>query len=229
MKINNTLVSSVLVILLCLSLIAGGTFAIFTSESQVNIAISSGKVQVALTISEYRAYSIPSITAGIIENENADDYEERDADRTDLKTFKNGGTVSLDETKQQLVIERITPGDKVEVDILLENLSNVDALYRVNYTLAYEDELGNLQELPIANTELVISVGEEEYAGAQESNWSELVNGANETVTVEIRLPASATKQEINCIFLYSVEAVQGNTNTDAVPPFSFFPQEMLP
>ena len=44
--------SAVLTIVLCLSLIAGSTYALFTSEDTVNIAVTSGKVNVVATITE---------------------------------------------------------------------------------------------------------------------------------------------------------------------------------
>ena len=41
---KSVILSSIMLIALCLSLITGATFALFTSESSVNIAVSSGKV-----------------------------------------------------------------------------------------------------------------------------------------------------------------------------------------
>lgn len=49
---KNIILSSVLTILLCVSLIAGSTFALFTSESSVNIAVTAGNVEVVATIDE---------------------------------------------------------------------------------------------------------------------------------------------------------------------------------
>ena len=46
MKRKNFIVSSILTIAMCVSMIVGSTFALFTSESKVNIAVSSGKVEV---------------------------------------------------------------------------------------------------------------------------------------------------------------------------------------
>ena len=46
---NKIIVSSILTIALCLSMIAGYTFALFTSESQVNVAVTSGEVKVVAT------------------------------------------------------------------------------------------------------------------------------------------------------------------------------------
>ena len=49
---SKTFVGALLSIALCVSLIAGATFAIFTSEANVNIAVTSGTVKVTATIGE---------------------------------------------------------------------------------------------------------------------------------------------------------------------------------
>ncbi|MBQ7879161.1 MAG: hypothetical protein IJ317_00785, partial [Clostridia bacterium] len=51
-KKNKVLLTSMATIAMCASLVAGGTYALFTSESAVNIAISSGTVKVEATIGE---------------------------------------------------------------------------------------------------------------------------------------------------------------------------------
>ena len=52
MKKKNIIISSFATIALCLSLLMGSTFALFTSESKVNIAVTSGKVSVVANIDE---------------------------------------------------------------------------------------------------------------------------------------------------------------------------------
>ncbi|MBO5045686.1 MAG: hypothetical protein J6C93_02310, partial [Clostridia bacterium] len=52
MKKKNFLISSFVTIILCVSLIAGSTFALFASESKVNIVASSGKVSVVASVDE---------------------------------------------------------------------------------------------------------------------------------------------------------------------------------
>ena len=49
MKKKNVIFSAVLTIALCLSLLAGATFAYFSTDSKVKIAITSGKVDVVAT------------------------------------------------------------------------------------------------------------------------------------------------------------------------------------
>ncbi len=47
---RNAVISAVLAVMLCVSLISGATFALFTSESDVNVAVASGKVKVTATV-----------------------------------------------------------------------------------------------------------------------------------------------------------------------------------
>ena len=57
---NKKITSAVLTIVLCLSLIAGSTYALFTSEDSINIAVTSGEVKVVATILEdgMKTYSL---------------------------------------------------------------------------------------------------------------------------------------------------------------------------
>ena len=71
------LLTSVLVILMCASLIGGATFALFTSEQKLDIAVTSGKVDVEATIENLNTYSM----------ENAN---------TTVGVFENGGTATFD-------------------------------------------------------------------------------------------------------------------------------------
>ena len=43
---NQIIISSILTIAMCVSLIAGSTFALFTSNSEVNVSVSSATVSV---------------------------------------------------------------------------------------------------------------------------------------------------------------------------------------
>ena len=61
---RNVVVSAILAIMLCVSLIAGATFALFTSESKGNIAVTSGKVSVLASIDETSVQTKQVVTAG---------------------------------------------------------------------------------------------------------------------------------------------------------------------
>ena len=61
---NGFLLSSFLMIALCLSAIVGSTFALFTSESTTNIAVTSGKVEVEATVQDIVLYSMGEQQSG---------------------------------------------------------------------------------------------------------------------------------------------------------------------
>ena len=111
---RRVLLASLLTIALCCCLVCGATYALFTSESKVDIVVSSGKVQLKANVENIQTWSLE------------DDYTL--AGRTD-KTFTQGGYV--DYTDGSLTLSKLIPGDKVSFVIAGENLSNVKVQYRV--------------------------------------------------------------------------------------------------
>ena len=90
---KKVLVSSIMIIALCACIIAGSTFALFTSTTQLNVAVTAGNVSVIATIQEnsLKAYSGEW-------NYTTDSYDslEVSANSAYEKTFTNGGTVVAD-------------------------------------------------------------------------------------------------------------------------------------
>ena len=117
---KKTILSSLLTIALCLGLIAGSTYALFTSEDAVNIAVTSGQVKVTATVTNLATYSMGKETATV-------------------GKFDNGGTAAINTSNDVLTLTNITPGDKVTFDINVENESSVSIVYsliwKVNGTL----------------------------------------------------------------------------------------------
>ncbi len=111
--------AAVLTITLCLALIAGSTYALFTSEDKVDISVNSGEVDVNATIldKEMVTYSLG---------------EEQEHGK-----FANGGTARFT-TEKVLELKLVTPGDKVEFAIQLTNESTVEIQYRLTWTVAGE-------------------------------------------------------------------------------------------
>ena len=105
---NKIIVSSILTIALCLSMIAGSTFALFTSESKVDIAVTSGTLDVDAVINNDLQLS----SLGVAQTD----------------TFANGGTATL--TGEKLTLANVTPGDKATFSITVTNNSNVAMNYR---------------------------------------------------------------------------------------------------
>ena len=239
------LLSSILVIALCVSLIAGSTFALFTSEQTINVAVTAGNVDVVAEIDET---SIQTKSLGL------DTAYATYATRTD---FENGGAVSFEENTdgsvnyQSLVIERMTPGDSIKFNIDVTNNSDVDMQYRVRMTsnlpTGATDPNGNpVKDLTEA---LVITVdtpqgksavikettdaqGNPVYDDEEITDWSGVLeaatdgNGALHSITVTIEFPDG--KPEHDNLYKYAkadmtfvIEAVQGNGTVSTQNPYN--------
>ena len=105
---SKILISALVVIALCVSLIAGTTFALFSSEDNVNITVSSGKVSVKATVGE-------------ITKSTSIDGKEPVVEATVV-----GGKVTLD---------KMVPGDRVSFPI---SVSNEGTTVKAAYSVAYE-------------------------------------------------------------------------------------------
>lgn len=95
--------SSILTILLCLCLIAGSTFALFTSEVQTNVAVTAATVKVVATIDNLKYGS-------------------------DLGSVlpESGATIN----GNVIDVKYMVPGDYLTFDLLIDNQSNVTVDYR---------------------------------------------------------------------------------------------------
>ena len=183
--------SAVLTIALCLAIIAGSTYALFTSEDNINIAVSSGVVDVeAFILDDIVTYSLGQ------EQEIAG-------------TFANGGTAKFSVTDEEkvLTLDKMTPGDRVEFTIEITNNSNVAIQYRLLWTI----DDGALAEV------LVATVGEEETSLAEASTeWALWNNDNGNTINlpVAIELPSTVTNeyQVKPANITFKVEVTQGNT-----------------
>lgn len=214
---KKTLLSSILVMALCLSIIAGSTFALFTDEKKLNIEVTSANVEVDAKIEIVDTWSAKADAAGDLEDENGNHYVH---EQQPVGTFVNGGTAELVDGK--IVINRITPGDKIDVKLTVENTGDVSMIYR--YVI--EADSSNLAEGMIVTTD-------KPYKGAQRytSLWSG-VKAVGEIATHDfsIELPVDATNKYQSeekaqedgrpaglqkAVYTVTVEAVQGNANMD--------------
>ena len=101
---KKTILSSWLTIVLCLGLIAGTTYALFTSEDTLSISVNSATVDLDASID-----GLATSSMGVAQENNA---------------FANGGGASFADST--LTLSLMTPGDKVTFQIQLENKSNVN-------------------------------------------------------------------------------------------------------
>ena len=193
---KKTIVSSLLTIVLCLSLIAGSTYALFTSEDEINIAVASGKVNVVATILEdgMKTYSLD---------------EEQAAGK-----FANGGIADFAITEEDgkvLTLDKMTPGDKVVFAIEITNNSNVAMKYRVAWDVSGE----------LAPALKATADGNSIENGASAwTPWAIPVaeDGSDKVKTIEVvvELPAETGNeyQDKSAKIAFTVEAVQDNAPT---------------
>ena len=116
---GKAIVSSIVAIAMSASLAVGGTFALFTSESEVNIAVTSGTVDVKASVN---AQSLKTYSMGAIQ---------------ETGKFQNGGTASFN-AQSQLELSLMTPGDKAEFTVDIANNSNVAIQYKVTFGVSGE-------------------------------------------------------------------------------------------
>lgn len=178
------ILSSILSIMICLCLIAGSTYALFTSQSQVNIAATSGKVAV-------EAIMVDSLTLTSLGKPMTD-------------VFENGGTAAIE--GQTLTLKNLTPGDKAEFSIRITNNSTVNMQYRIKWTVD-----GTLFDALVATADGAVinnCVSDWTEWTAPTSDGDRIVSIP---VSVELPVEVGNAYQEASARISFTVEAVQGN------------------
>ena len=185
---TSIIMSSLAAMLLAGSMIAGATYALFTSESKTNIAVTSGKVDVTALIDED---SIQTKKLG-------------DTDYIDGKEGMYAGQVTISGSDVQL--SNLVPGDGIKFNLKITNNSNVIVKYRS--IIEALDDTGLFSGLNI-------QIGDEVLSGTKvKSNYAELLVGSEPIfIPVIIELPEDAGNeyQDKSCKLVCKVEAMQGN------------------
>ena len=192
---SKVIATSIATIAMCASLAVGGTFALFTSESKVNIAVTSGKVDVKASVENFEYKTLTQDWATVEEN------------KTEFDGI--GGSAVLD--GDVLTLDKIVPGDAVRFDVKVTNESNV--------TVKYRTAVRNLSEDATLFNALEVSVNDEDFSFSKISSWAELDPSVSdvETISLVIELPETAEGQELmgkTAKILVSVEAIQSNAET---------------
>lgn len=206
---KKVLLSSIATIALCLCLIAGSTFALFTSTSETNIAVTAGKVEMIASVEDFKLYSVEAKADGTIVDENGGKYEY--VERTDGK-FINGGTAVLDGS--MITLDKITPGDKISFGINGANNSDVSIQCRYIIQCAGDEALMK---------GLLVYINGVAYPALKSytSAWTALEVGKSITdeknieIVVELPIKAGNEYQEKTTSINVLVEAVQGNADVD--------------
>ena len=210
---KKAIITSILLIVLCLSLISGSTYALFTSESKINIAVTSGKVDVRANISIFAIYSAEADPNGSLLDEHNNKYshvKQTGVDENGKYLFANNGKAYLN-MQGVLNLERMSPGDKVSVVLSVANSSDISAKYRLKFEVSEGgEELASI---------LVTTIGTTSYTGLSRyrSPWQDIQIGQNPYYNFTIEMPMNAGNeyQGLASNMVITVEAVQGNASTD--------------
>ena len=218
---KKVLLSSILVIALCLSAIAGSTYALFTDKAETSIAITSGDVEVTATMKLGKIYSAVANDTKI-NDYLVDEYGQfyKHVEQA-AGVFLNKGTAAVEDGK--LVVTNITPGDKFDAQIEITNKGNVDMVYR--YRIDTDDKLA---EAMVITTKDINNGKQSVHGGvtSHTSEWATVVVAPNQTVYVDLsfELPVyvgneyqSEANAPVKLTYDIVVEAVQGNANTNGI------------
>ena len=208
---KKVLLSSVLVIAICLCLIAGSTFALFTSEKELDVEITSGNVTIDASINNFELWSVTPDASGAVVDENGATYSYVDPETQGkaANEFLVGGTGT--NSGELIELDRIVPGDKVSFTVDTTNTS--DVVIWIRYTVKVVNPT-------ILASGMVLSVNGTEYTGVASytSAWTRLDAGAAYSpVAFELGLPVFAGNeyQGSDVKYIINVEAVQGNASVD--------------
>ena len=196
---RSVIITAILAIIMCASLVAGATFALFTSSSSVNIAITSANVEVTADV---------AVTKTWHENNGAEAGGLYDTGKAE---------VTKENSQVKLTLSNFVPTDGVKLAVKLTNESTVKIKYRV---MLLADRTAGTELLD----ELNIDMNGMEFRGyTLATEYVELEAGASiDDIPVTIVFPKEATGgKNITCNLVIKVEAQQGNavaTNDVDVP-----------
>lgn len=105
---RKTLLTSILFVALFLLMTIGGTYAMFSSNSDLNFAITTSTIKVEAMISDVKLTSL-----GV----------------NQANSFENGGTLTVD--GNSLTMSNISPGDQIAFTLKIKNSSTINIQYRV--------------------------------------------------------------------------------------------------
>lgn len=201
---SSIIIASLASIVIAGSLIAGSMYALFTSESKTNIAVTSGKVDVTATISDLKTYS----GVNLIGEPDSDELEE-----TAEGKFTNGGTAKIE--GNTLKLDKITPGDKATFNITITNYSNVNTKYRtiIEKTSSSDSTLYDALKFNIGGVTVEKSTIWKTLKGTDNEEGNKVLT----FYECSVELPSDVKGVEYmdkSCGISYTVEAVQGNAST---------------
>ena len=184
------IVSAIITIVLSLVLMTGSTLALFGDNDQVDVAVKGAKVSVSATLNNG---SLKAYSYGVLQTTT---------DASGAILLENGGRVSVTD-EGNILVDRITPADKITFDVDVVNESNVSVKYKVKLNIG-----GELASALTATADGVAIV-------SGETDWAEwnIAEGNEKTVKFVIELPESVNDdyQEKEAVITYAIEVIQLN------------------
>lgn len=206
---KNVLLSSILTIALCLSLVAGSTFALFTDSSFSEVEVKAGDVTMNANLANLKLFSAQADPNGEEFDENGKTYFYA----PQATKFSNGGTATI--TEDLITLTNITPGDKITFELEGKNTSNVAIQYRYRIEVIEGFDLMSGCIFTVEGTKYPAMA-------SYDSKWANLAVGQNveqnDKIELALELPISAGNyfQNLDAKIKLTVEAVQANADMSA-------------
>lgn len=212
MNKKKVILSSLVTIGCCASLMGGATYALFTSSTETGIEITSGTVDVTAKVGDITTHTPNAIdaTTKVI---------------TDNSEYGNPAvSAEFDGTTNVLSIKNIMPGDVVTVPVTIANQGTVAYNWRMTITPDSSSDSDLIDQLIIGVT-TTDSDGNTstEYYSSLETAYKACSKDSDgkikdEEITLTIELPTYATNasQGKSASLTLAVEAIQGNATASS-------------
>ena len=198
-KINKTVALSALAAVAFGGVAAGTTYALFTSNAEAEVSVTSGRVKVVASASDLKTYSGVDLAG-----DATDVLEETEV----IGTFTNGGTAVLNGTS--ITLTNVTPGDKVTFKLTVVNHSTVSSKYRTKISATEDTGLFAGLKFSIGGSSTQ-ALGDWEKLDAAEEGGTKI---GEYDCSVELPSSAGDEYQGKTCTIAFGVEAIQGNAAT---------------
>lgn len=204
---RTAIVMALITVALCAAVIAGATFALFSSSVTNDINVNTGDISVTGTLSLESAWS-----------ESEEGAREQGSVSENSATVPQGGIVSVNPDSGAITFNNISMGDGAEFNLALNVTNTIRAKYCVELSVTNADNGSFLQD----NLQITFDDAVADLSGGTASlrGWTTLAanEGASDSVTFTISLPwtaegaDSAGSQSISLQLV--TKAVQANASS---------------
>ena len=204
---RTAIVMALITVALCAAVIAGATFALFSSSVTNDINVNTGDISVTGTLSLESAWS-----------ESEEGAREQGSVSGDSATVPQGGSVTVNPDSGAITFNNISMGDGAEFNLALNVTNTIRAKYCVELSVTNADNGSFLQD----NLQITFDDAVADLSGETASlrGWTTLAanEGASDSVTFTISLPwtaegaDSAGSQSISLQLV--TKAVQANASS---------------